>query len=95
MTDETPKPTRRERRAAAAAARPETQEAAAPAPQPRRVFVVYVHEDAEGFDRHDRVWIDGMVDLRSLDEVLNTELTIAKEKGVKNVRITNWKPLEA
>jgi len=66
-----------------------------PTPQPRRVLVAYVYEDTHGADRFDRIWIDGMADLRTLEEVLKTEQLIAVQKDVNAVRIINWQPLEA
>lgn len=92
-----PGPSRAERRKAAAEARkatgsdPETPKQI----EPRRVLVIYVYDDAEGFERHDRMWITGIADLRTLDGVLSTEKVIEEQKKQPNVRIINWKPLEA
>lgn len=65
-----------------------------PTIQPRRVWISYVFDDDEGFQRFARVSIDGLPDLRTLQQVLSTEQVIAEQKGVKNVQILNWHPLE-
>lgn len=64
------------------------------APQPRRVLVVYVHDHGDDGEKHVRIWIDGLADLRTLEEVLKTESLIAQQQGHKNVRIINWHALE-
>jgi hypothetical protein len=65
------------------------------APQPRRVLVAYAYDDAGGYQRHDRLWIDGLADLRTLEELLKTEQLIAAQRGLQNVRVLSWKGLEA
>lgn len=66
-----------------------------PNPQPRRVLVAYVYDDAGGYQRHDRLWIDDLADLRTLEEVLKTEALIGRQRDLNNVRILSWKGLEA
>ena len=61
----------------------------------RRVFVSFVHSTSKGKQRFDRVWIDGEVDLRALDRVLILEQQIAAQRGLSDVKILFWKPLEA
>ncbi len=56
--------------------------------------MVFVHEDAEGFDKHDRMWVDGIADLRTLEAVLKVEQVITEQKKLNNVRIINWRALE-
>ncbi|TXN07950.1 hypothetical protein FV222_01565 [Methylobacterium sp. WL103] len=95
---DTPKTTNRAARRKAAvearAAAPEPSDAVETVVPPRRTLIVYVFDDAEGFQRHARVNVDGLPDLRTLQQVLATEEIIAKEKGLKAVQIVNWKPLE-
>ncbi|MCP1540014.1 hypothetical protein [Methylorubrum extorquens] len=98
MTTETtppasPKPepgNRKERRAAAAAAKKANEK---PEIQPRRTWVVFVHDDAEGFERHDRAWVD-VPDIRTTEQALSIEQVLAETRKLTNVRIINWKALE-
>jgi hypothetical protein len=100
MIDEIQTPNRRQRRVDAAKARAEAETLDPVQPgqpietPPRRTFVAFVHEDADGFDRHDRMWVDGLADLRTLEALLKVEQVITEQKQLKNVRIINWRALE-
>lgn len=61
----------------------------------RRVWVSYVGENAKGKQRFGRMYLDGMIDIRSLREAMQIESLIGERKDLREVQILSWKTLEA
>ncbi len=62
---------------------------------PRRTLVWFTYKNAEGQMGAARSTLDGVPDLRTLDQVLAAEKLLAEHfPHVSEIFITNWRPLE-
>lgn len=67
---------------------------ALPQPAIRKVMVVFDFMRQDGFKGTQRVFINGVADLRTQADVEQVERMIAENGAFVSVTITNWKPLE-
>lgn len=67
---------------------------ALPQPAIRKVMVVFDFMRQDGFKGTQRIFVNGVADLRTQADVEHVERMIAENGAFVSVIITNWKPLE-